>query len=385
MKRIGIVTLYHKNYNYGGQLQAFAMQKVFSMYGNSAKIVAFESNSSVYMLQRLKDLGLKRSIVNIKNKLCFKFLMQDKEFRSAIHKKPKRFDSFIDDIPHTEVYNEATIDKCNQEFDLFVCGSDQIWNPGWWNDILFLSFTKKPKFSYAASIARTDLTEKECNYIKNNINDYLAVSVREKQAKDLLEKRVGKTIYLTLDPTLLVEKKVWEEMVKAPLVKEKYVLFYMVGDSKGLKKKVYAQCKKMRYKVYSIGFSKNTYLASDVRYSDYIIKDAGPREWLGWIANAEYIFTDSFHGSVFSIIFGKQFWCFERDNPYDLLNENSRIYNFLSISGLEDRLLEYNTDIQLYKNSNRINFEVVENNLIEYRVNSIEFIQKCLNKVNSDA
>lgn len=174
-------------------------------------------------------------------------------------------------------------------------------------------------------------------------------------------------------------------MAEKPSTNEKYVLFYMVGDSKGLKKRIYAQCKLLGYRVYSIGFSKNTYFASDVQYSDFVIRDAGPQQWLGWISNAEYVFTDSFHGSVFSIIFEKEFWCFERDNPADSLNENSRLYNFLSISGLEDRLLEYNTRLLLRQDGNKIDFEMVERRLTEYRERSSKFIKECLKQVDFDA
>lgn len=385
MKKIGIVTLYHKNYNYGGQLQAWAMQKVFSTNGYEAELISFETNSRSYFFQRFKDLGVKKAFRSFKNKIHFKLLMRNPEFKKEFQRKIGRFDAFMDSIPHTKLYVQDTISQTNEAFDLFVCGSDQIWNPGWWNDILFLTFAQKEKFSYAASIARNHLTREELLYLSERTKDYLAISVRERQAKTLLENELSRSVELTLDPTLLVEKADWRQMADFPCTDEKYILFYMVGDSKGLKKRMYEQCKSMGYQVYSIGFSKNTYFASDVQYSDFVIKDAGPLQWLGWIAKAEYVFTDSFHGSVFSMIFGKEFWCFERDNPDDSLNENSRLYNFLSIAGLEDRLLEYDMSLHLKDNRNKIDFESVEQNLSVYRKHSHDFIQTCLKQVEKNA
>lgn len=378
MVKIGIVTLYYNNYNYGGQLQAYAMQRIFTTPNSEARLISYSTKSSGYFLHRVKDLGWKKTIISIMNKVHFKCLELNKDFRASINTRYKRFDDFINLSNHTHVYNEKTIIECNDIFDQFVCGSDQIWNPGWWNDILFLSFTQKRKYSYGASIARGELKNNEISYIAEKTNDFYAISVREQQAQKLLKGVVRKEVELVLDPTLIIDKKEWEKLVVKPEIEDKYVLFYMVGDSKGLKKKVYEFCKSKGYKIVSIGFSKNTYFASDVMYSDQIVIDAGPKEWLGLIKSAEYVFTDSFHGSVFSILFKRQFWCFERDNPNDKSNENSRLYNFLNITGLASRLLSYDTQIS-FNDEGDISFETVSLNLDPLVNASQQYINKCIN------
>lgn len=378
MNRIGIVTLYYQNYNYGGQMQAYAMQKIFDNINDyRAELISFETKTSSYLLQRLCDLGIKKSIDHFKNKIVFKYMMRDKDFANAINMKISRFDRFMNAIPHTDIYDENSIKQVNDKFDIYVCGSDQIWNPGWWNDILFLKFTEKPKFSYAASIARTTLSKNEVEFINNATQNYIGISVREKQAKDLLEKDLKRRVDLSLDPTLLIEREHWMKIADYPNETEPYVLFYMVGNSKGLKRQIYEKCKKSGYKVYSIGFSKNTYYKSDLAYTDYVIKDAGPLQWLGWIANAKIVFTDSFHGSVFSILSNTDFWCFERDNPNDSSNENSRLYNFLRITGLESRLLGYEVETQVTFNQ-PINFAFVDKKLAKLREESVRYITDCL-------
>ena len=376
MKKIGIVTLYHKNYNYGGQLQAYAMQKIFTTENTDAELITFENDSKKYLIKRLKDLGFKKSFRSFKNKIQFKKLLRNAEFKQEHEKKIARFDKFIDDIPHTKLYNSATIAECNEIFDSYVCGSDQIWNPGWWNDILVLGFANKPRFSYAASIARTKLTEEEVKYLKDNTDAYEAISVRESQAQEMLKECLNRDIDFVLDPTLLVDAEHWASIANNPSTDEEYAFIYMVGNSKGLKEHIYEECHKKGLKVISIGYSKNTYFASEEKYSDMVIKDAGPNEWLGWIRNAKYVFTDSFHGSVFSILFQRQFWCFERDNPKDKQNENSRLYSFLSITGLEKRLLAHDTSIFENEENTVIDYEKVKNALKPYRERSFEFINK---------
>lgn len=376
MKKIGIVTLYHKNYNYGGQLQALAMQKVYTTEQTEAKLIAFENNAKKYFFHRLKDLGIKKTIESLTNKIKFKLLMRDSSFKSDYTKKIQRFDGFINDIPHTEVYTETTIDKCNDEFDMFVCGSDQVWNPGWWNDILLMTFTDKMKIAYAASIARNRLKQEEIAYLKENTKKYTAISVREMQAQKMLEDILEREIDFVLDPTLLVSAQDWEKESNNPSVDGEYAFIYMVGNSKGLKEHIYTECHKRGCKVISIGYSKNTYFSSEEKYSDMVIKDAGPREWLGWIKNAKYVFTDSFHGSVFSIIFERQFWCFERDNPNDKRNENTRLYSFLKITGLEKRLLNKDTVIFENEEENVINYTNVKLALQPYKEKSLEYINE---------
>ena len=112
--------------------------------------------------------------------------------------------------------------------------------------------------------------------------------------------------------------------------------------------------------------------------------DAGPAEWLGWISHADYVFTDSFHGSVFSTLFGRQFWCMERQKIEDVRNENSRLYSFLSLCGLEDRLLHQDEPLLNFKDAPLIDFKKAEDNIALYRNQSWDFIERCLNQVVSE-
>ena len=380
MKKIGLVTLYHKNYNYGGIIQAYAMQYIFQQMNLDAKLISFKTNRKHYLMNRFLNIGLRKSLELFTRKLLFRFLIR-KEINNLLLEKKKRYDIFMDHIPHTRLYTEESIVESDEIFDFYVVGSDQVWNPGWWNDILLLNFTKKPKFSYAASIGRGNLSNDEACLLSKALSSYIDISVREKQAQRIIKELCGVSSELVLDPTLLVEPFIWNEIAKRNELIDNYVLVYMVGNTNKYKKTIYNYCHDKGMKVVSIGYAKNMYFSSEEKYSDYIIYDAGPLEWLGLIKYAKYVFTDSFHGSVFSIIFKRLFYCCERDNPNDKTNENSRLYSFLELTGLEKRLLNarsFQNDKLLDEN---IDYEAVENRLSIHRLKSKEFIKRNIDRM----
>lgn len=381
MKRIGIVTLYHRNYNYGGQLQAYAMRKVLDACGWEARAVAFEADKRAYFRQRFKDLSLKDTVTRAFGKVLFLAMRMDGSRKKAFQAKIWRFNQFMDDIPHTETFTEETISACGDEFDAFVCGSDQVWNPGWWNDFYLMRFTDKPRFAYAVSLGRLSLRDEDFARIRNGTEGYLGISVREQEAQRVLERKLAVPVEFCLDPTLLLRREDWETVAVPPLVTSKYILLYMIGDEMKLKGDIYRHCKRKGYEVVSIEFAKNTVQSfSDGKFCDFPALDAGPKEWLGWISNADYVFTDSFHGSVFSLIFRRKFWCLERQRPDDPKNENSRLYSLLSLAGLEDRLLKSDADLLNFERDAAIDFDDAERRLSPYRERSWAYISGCLGK-----
>nr|BCB22839.1 polysaccharide pyruvyl transferase family protein [Erysipelothrix tonsillarum] len=382
-KKIAIVTLYYNNYNYGGQLQAYAMQKVFSNNGYEAELIRFELSRNKYILQRIKDLGVIKFSKSVTRKLKYKYMNSASNFKKGQIAKFKNFDIFMDSIPHTNrIYDENSIKEIKDDYDIFVVGSDQTWNPGWWNDMLLLNFVdSKRKYSYAASIARDTLSDKENEYLKNSLSTYDGISLRESQAQKMVSKLMNLQVEHSLDPTILLSKNDWSRQAIKPKIQEEYALIYMVGNSSGYKEKIYEICKQKGLKVVSIAYAKNTYTETEELYSDEFIFDAGPSEWLGLFENASYVFTDSFHGSVFSIIFGKNFSIFERDNPNEKRNGNSRIYSFLEIMGLQNRLLKSeNISIDIFNTENSVDFVDVGKKLNEKQTESLAYINEILSK-----
>lgn len=341
MKKIGIVTLYYKNYNYGGLLQAYAMQKVTEDLGYDSKLISYYKGKYSYFLRRLFKINVSNTIKNIYNRLRYKSKMNDADFRNHINSRIKNFEEFIAYIPHTEVYNEKNIKQCVNDFNCFICGSDQIWNPGWWNGAYFLDFVdgkEKRKIAYAASIGRDSLSVSERKYMKNRLSDFYMISVRESNAKPMLASFIDKDIKFVLDPTLLVSRNQWHNLQTSVTIDEPYAFIYMVGNEKNYKKDLCHICKVLNIKTVILPNTKFTYDKSDEKYGDIKLYEVGPREWLYLMENATYVFTDSFHGMVFSTIFEKNFWGFEREKEGHT-STNSRIYSFLKLLGLQDRLI----------------------------------------------
>ena len=206
------------------------------------------------------------------------------------------------------------MEECCDYYDLFITGSDQVWNTDWYNPIYFLEFVKnKPKFSYAASIGKSELTTDECEIFKNSLKDFCGISVREPQSVDLLKKCGFNNVDYHIDPTLLLDRQEWDEICADRIVEESYCLgFFLSGDeSFRVKAKKYSAHKKLKYievpcYYYDFHRKKNMYY------------NIGPREFISLIKYSDCVFTDSFHATVFSIIYNRQFFTFYRKDFPDM-------------------------------------------------------------------
>lgn len=305
--KIAIVTVNRAN-NYGAVLQAYATQKVLSELGETY-IIDYDNRYISFRLDLIryhKSLGL---LANVK------FIIHDILRIFSRYKAVKKFNSFILTYMNlTDKFSSKDLQngKAN-EFDVYVCGSDQIWNP----EIVtpqkkidsnyFLSFANKNalKLSYASSFGHHKLTVNEQKQVKELLSEFTFVSVRESDAKDMLESFMdNKQINHVLDPTLLLDKQEWLDTFE---LKEHnnygdYILLYTAPRSELLKKAVAYFSKKLGLKVISIDQSFFPLANVDIH-----IKDAGPKEFIDYFANAKFVITDSFHGVCFSINFDKDF------------------------------------------------------------------------------
>lgn len=299
---------------------------------------------------------------------------------------------FMNIIPHTkEIYNHDTILQSVQQFECMVCGSDQVWNPLLADPYLYaLGFVKGvKKFSYAASIARDRLDEaqldKLCQYAKEL--DY--ISLREENNLEILSKKMNKSISVVLDPTLLLTRKQWEEVADyyksknkryvSPCIDEKYIFVYLLGDNKRHRKVVSQLAQKMLLKIvyipYVIPFSKTGHL-SDRKFGDYRLNDVDPLGFVEIIKKAEVVVTDSFHATVFSLIYHKEFYCLQR--ALNKGNMNSRLDSLLKSIDLQERLLMYNLKCINQNAVSEETWDSVDDKLDKLRLESIQFLNQAL-------
>ena len=343
MKRLGIISLYHQNKNYGGLLQAYALVSVLREMGADAKQISFERTSCKNPLVLPRKARLKNdpvgfvvnSATNTVKKAHLRYWtnMKDQAIQKELAQRDKSFVQFEDEIPHTEVVSHSTIVALNKEFDLFICGSDQIWNPDQLRDEYLLRFVAqgKGKMSYAASIGRDSLSERELQYISDALSTFDAISVRESLAQELLSQRIKLPVEWTLDPTLLLPQAEWDKVIQKYEIGGKYILAYFLGNSKEQRTavKVFARAKGL--KIVSFPHIAGHYRAVDAGFADLELYDVSPGQFIYLIQQAEYVITDTFHADVFSIIYDKKFVVLERAVGSAKQKMNSRILSLLHI------------------------------------------------------
>ena len=281
----------------------------------------------------IKQLFLR---LNIKHKCgCFVNQIYSRRFE-------KRNNAIIhfnqDIIPHsTEVYNETSIRNCSTSYDIFITGSDQVWSGC--SSAFLLGFVEgKKKISYAASIARKEITKEHSDFIKKKLYDYTAISVRDETDKKIISQITDKEVEIVLDPVFLLNRDEWDKIATANYYNKDYVFCYFLGDCPKYKKMVKRFAKKKRLKIINIPHfvdNENKVNKHDIFFGDIRAYDVSPADFISLIRGSSFVFTDSFHALVFSIIYHKQFFAFDRISKYGVMN--SRITNLLSKFNLLDR------------------------------------------------
>lgn len=344
MKDVAILTKFYKNYNYGGMLQGYALQRVVSKLGYTADLISYDvtkNANSVYpsIIVQAKQYGAKAAVAKVGEKAIGKgkFFIRD-----LLSDRMDKFTQFMADTDaDTEVYTDDTMYLLKSQYKTFISGSDQVWNPNAVRNIYLQTFSasRDRKISYAASIGRDKLSEFEADAMIPSIRQFGSISVREKTAKEVLEKYIDAPISTVLDPTMLLSADEWAEIATSRAVRGRYAVVYFFSDSLKVRKESEDFCKKRGLQLVMIPYAKQEYNLTDqrgpgVRY-DYV----GPDEFVSLIRNADFVLTDSFHGAVFSLIHQVPFAVFER-NKAGHVSMNSRLYDLLDTFGESKRLID---------------------------------------------
>ncbi|APC49615.1 hypothetical protein BME96_16075 [Virgibacillus halodenitrificans] len=334
MKKIGIITL-NGYFNYGNRLQNFALQEILKSMNYEVETVRVEEES----LKKLGKENILRSVKRIIKMLFFQRIREDKKYKNI---RTERFMEFSRKYINESDYficEGKVPEKRMLDFDYFVTGSDQVWNPLYnsQSSIYFLNFVPDYKrISYAASFGISDLPI-ECipNY-KKWLSELAHISVREEAGADIIKELTGRKAEVVLDPTLLLSKEQWLSISKESLDKpnQKYLLTYFLGEVS----------QENEIKIENIAAEKNLKIVQLANIKDKGAYIADPSEFIDYIYSAELFLTDSFHGSVFSILLEKPFVIFDREGSKKSMM--SRINTLLSTFDLVNRKWENidNTD-----------------------------------------
>ncbi len=340
MKRIGIATI-HKSSNFGGSLQAYALYKYLESQGHSVEIIDLLRPvhdrfiyDNRYKPYRSTRYTLKNRILESAKKLLGR--KDNKGYSSEASKQ--KFAEFFKDIKYSKEYRKVRyIYKDAPKYDIYISGSDQLWSPmhPFCIEPFFLTFAPEgsKKISYATSIGVTELTEREKADFKKWLASYEAISVREAEGKQLLDSFIkDKNVEVVADPTFLLDIEEWKSLATAPSIKENYILLFSLTNTKPLVDFAIRMSKESGKRLVIL---KGPLL--DANSPDYVLdNNIGPREFLGYFDNADMVITDSFHGSVFSMLMGaKNFFSYIQP----VSKTGSRITNLLSTVGEPGHLL----------------------------------------------
>lgn len=371
--KIGIITFFHKSTNYGGVLQAYALCKYLNNRGHDVYQIQYVPTvSKITTASDPPKAVLKKVIARVEKKLYQKKNRQIKKRMEGL------FLNFRERIPHTErEYTKENIHEAN--FDAFIAGSDQIWNPIWHDSSYLLSFAgdNSIKLSYAASVGLSALDKEQEKMFKEYLQDFKAVSVRERAAAEALAPILGQEVTVSVDPTLLLTAEDWDELAGKRRIKDKYVFLYFLGDDINARKSAEKFAKEKGLKAVMIPDLLGTYRRIDRKIEAERILDATPGDFISLIKHAEYVITDSFHACVFSLLYHKDFFVFNRTGSMEM---GSRIRNLTALFECEERFCtgKNEMDIHYLLSLPAINYEKSFDLFFQEREKSMAFLEQNL-------
>lgn len=374
MGRLGILT-YHHYYNYGSALQAYALQKYLSQnFDCDVEIIDYISQNE-YVGKKLLFKRIERITSYIKEFPKYFTLSTN---RSKQIQKMRMFDQFFEKVLVVSSQRVNTINGIKQlcqQYQGVMIGSDQTWNPHvtCWKAFLLDYFEDNTviKLSYAPSLGTAKLPAELVEIYKNALSKFQALSCRERGGAAFLSELLNRKVEFALDPTLLLTPEDWEEIASPVDVKEPYLLTYFLGDNKEHRKAVarIAAEKDLKIVALPVSYLEIKNKAIDRQY-------VGPGGFIFLVKNASFICTDSFHGTMFSINFGKDFVSFPKRNDADINSDNNRLYDVLQVFGLEERL---GTGDNIA--TTPVDYEAVNKKLTELRESSRHYLKNAMDYV----
>ncbi len=379
--KIGILTLFHGNNNWGGTLQGIALKKLIEREypGATVDLIDYRSSANVIYASKLQQAA-QYTPMEIMKKAGERLICSLHSPAADMLRNRKQLFQEFREIYTTNrhIYTDMTLPEMGKDYEHLIVGSDQIWNPNVAKPGFFLKDTGSScrKTAYAASISRRSLSGREKTVIVPLLEDFDNISVRERSAKKILDSCLQKPIEEVLDPALMFDAEGWINMLNLSNTEEKpYALAFFFSDSLCYRSRIERFCEKRGLELWFIPFASK-YIKNDEKGNCRRLFDIGPREFVSIFRNASYIFTDSFHGLVFAMIFRKNFWAFARDRETNV-SKNTRIYDLLNKFGLSDRLIRYPEEI-LTRAEETIDFDKVEYLLENYRKKSLEFLYRAI-------
>lgn len=341
--------------NYGGMLQAFATTKMLEKRGIEYELIRYEKRYSI--IQKIKFVP----------RLFNKVLLKDKKEAFAKKMGMKKHPEFAkNDAIRMEAFHKFRDEKFTKlaepsvgyenlckdarKYSAVITGSDQLWSPaGLPTNFYNLMFVPDDirKVSYASSFGVSEIPWYQKRRTAEYLNRLDFISMRENRGREIVKELTGKDVPTILDPVFSLSREEWEEYIPVEKIyEEPYIFAYFLGDNPSYRDEVRKLAKETGLKVVALRHL-DQYVEMDETFGDYAPYDVSPDKFLNLIRGAEYVCTDSFHGTCFSIIHEKKFMIFNRYSDSSKVSKNSRIESLCENLGVMDR--RYAKDINAIK------------------------------------
>lgn len=368
---IGILT-FHGSHNYGSVLQAYALSKQLSEMGHQVQIINLrnQAQKDAYSIFKKRPFSVRNLIFD--GFTVMTYCPRKRRFRN--------FEYFINHVlPITmEEYGSGEeLRNAKLDFDAYVTGSDQVWNPSCqdFEPAYYLDFVDESKLrvAYAPSLGKANHNSSDLSLIRNLLKNMDSISCREEDGVRVLQQLTTKLVTHVCDPVILLDKKYWDEFATEPLYKEPYILTYFLNNNHGDRSQVDYLRKATGCRVIAL----NEYISDWLNPHVSLRIDVTPQQFVSLIKNATYVLTNSFHATAFSVIFERTFFTAIASQSDVHNNNDSRKIDFLKQLGLESRLIPNGTVPDL---SAAIDYSNTRQRLQEFRNNSMNYLTQSLSK-----
>ena len=349
MSKIGILT-FHRASNYGAVLQTFALQTALKKLGADVSVIDYRCDT----VEKAHTPGRFLRAKGVKGIFRFPGKLRKYMVFSAFRKRRLHL---------TKKADGKNVSDIASSFDALVAGSDQLWSKDFSgaDKTYFMPFSDSiRKYTYAVSVGDKEVATELKENLERYADSIRCISLREERGKQKIEEICHKECRVDLDPTLLLPKNEWLKVAKRPKTKKPYILIYTVADPISLIDKAKKMAEEKGWDIFYLNSSFTGRCGvKKVRYST-------PEEFVGWFASAACVFTNSFHGTAFSIITERDFYVEGKSKR----GSNQRSADLLEAIGLSGRMIY---DDKLDKD--RIDWEKINEAIMEKRRISLEYIK----------
>ena len=349
---------YDHTINYGSCFQAYALQEAITgMKLSSGEMCSYQ----LIPVETFREARRKHSVLGV---LWSPLMALYRTRFATFEKKYMRF---------AEVQgSDEALPSLNEKADVFVCGSDVIWNPSLNHNnrmVFYLTFATKYKFSYAASFGKAEIDEKTISLIRETLSKLDEISVREKTGAELIKRSFDITAQVVVDPVLLLTRSEWETILPKAKKRKGYIFVYITYLSDKVKETVAKLKKATGLKVVCAAWGPKQAMSQGV----FLCQT--PQKWLQLLHDAEYVVTNSFHATVFAVLFRKKLFTVTKHEKNK--GASIRMNDFLTAVGLEDRIFSV---VPEQLDLSEIDYEEVSPKIETMREQSLEFLRENLEK-----